>query len=286
MISPLHLRVESKFNYSQTSLQDFVDCPRRFYLRYIKKIKWPAVQSEPAREHEIFVLEGNAFHEAVRQYFLDVPEEKIRTSLSNSGLELWWDAFLPYVRNNSSLISPVSVRLPEFTLVGTLDQRKITAKYDLLVISPGGRITILDWKTSPKKPERSWLLGRIQTKLYPVLVTLGGKNLDTNGIIPENITMIYWFANQSGQTESIEFSEQKFIENKQEILSLISQIERLSKQVDEKSFPKTVDVKKCSFCVYRSLCGTGLHAGSLDDYQDYEPEDISIDFDQITEVSF
>ena len=36
------------FHFSQGSLQDYVDCQRRFQLRYLMKLAWPAVDAEPA----------------------------------------------------------------------------------------------------------------------------------------------------------------------------------------------------------------------------------------------
>ena len=40
------------FQFSQNSLQDYVDCPRRFQLRYLLRQPWPAVESEPLSEYE------------------------------------------------------------------------------------------------------------------------------------------------------------------------------------------------------------------------------------------
>ena len=33
---------------SQSSLQDYVDCARRFQLRYLDRLSYPAIESEPA----------------------------------------------------------------------------------------------------------------------------------------------------------------------------------------------------------------------------------------------
>jgi hypothetical protein len=40
------------FQFSQGSLQDYVDCRRRFQLRYLDQLAWPAVEAEPLLEHE------------------------------------------------------------------------------------------------------------------------------------------------------------------------------------------------------------------------------------------
>jgi hypothetical protein len=75
------------FLFSQTSLQDFVDCRRRFYLRYIQQIQWPAVHSEPFLENEKYILEGSLLHEAIHQFLIGIPGEYITKSSTVKGLK-------------------------------------------------------------------------------------------------------------------------------------------------------------------------------------------------------
>ncbi|MCZ7553427.1 MAG: PD-(D/E)XK nuclease family protein [Anaerolineales bacterium] len=42
------LRLPEGFHFSQTNLQDYRECPRRFKLRYMLGLAWPAIESEPA----------------------------------------------------------------------------------------------------------------------------------------------------------------------------------------------------------------------------------------------
>ena len=280
------MSILKNFHYSQSSLQDFKDCNRRFYLRYIKKIKWPAVQSEPIQENENYIVDGTALHEFIYQYLIGIPDDKIINTIFSSRVNIWWDNFLSLIKNDSSFANDRFLRLPEFTLVGMIGGYKLIAKYDLLVIQPDGIVFIYDWKTSQKKPKREWLTNRIQTKIYPALFLLSGQHLIRNEINPDDVTMNYWFANQSGQVESIEYSESKFNQDLNDLKDLITAIDQSAMSQTEIDFPVTEDTHKCGFCVYRSLCGTGVQAGSLDDYQDDTIEEISIDFDQINEVHF
>jgi hypothetical protein len=47
---------------SQSSLQDYNDCPRRFELRYLQRLAYPAIETEPALENEKHQREGEFFH--------------------------------------------------------------------------------------------------------------------------------------------------------------------------------------------------------------------------------
>ena len=54
------------FTFSQSSLQDYFDCPRRFQLRYIEQVAWPAVETEPMLENERRQQAGLHFHRLVQ----------------------------------------------------------------------------------------------------------------------------------------------------------------------------------------------------------------------------
>ena len=56
------------FMFSQGSLQDYTDCARRFRLRYLDRLAWPAAVAEPADEYELQAAEGAAFHRLVHQH--------------------------------------------------------------------------------------------------------------------------------------------------------------------------------------------------------------------------
>ena len=68
------------FQFSQGSLQDFVYCRRRFQLRYLMQLAWPAVAAEPADEHDIQLRQGEAFHHLVHQHMLGLPIEQLSQS--------------------------------------------------------------------------------------------------------------------------------------------------------------------------------------------------------------
>ena len=52
----------------------------------------------------------------------------------------------------------------------------------------------------------------------------------------------------------------------------------------------TDDGRRCSFCVYRSLCDRGVEAGEMgaseDDLDEEKALEIDLDFEQIAEIEF
>ena len=109
-IPPFHLESRSQlsshgipmnlpddFQFSQGSLQDFVDCRRRFYLRCLLRLRWPAVQSEPMLEHERYLQQGSDFHRLAQQALVGLPVERLSASLVGEDLSHWWENFLDFL---------------------------------------------------------------------------------------------------------------------------------------------------------------------------------------------
>ena len=74
------------FQFSQASLQDFQDCRRRFYLKYVEKLGWPAIEAEPALLNEELMQQGADFHRLVHQFFLAYTDQELnelKTFISN-----------------------------------------------------------------------------------------------------------------------------------------------------------------------------------------------------------
>ncbi len=79
---------------SQSSLQDYVDCSLRFKLRYLERLSYPAMESEPALENEQHQQEGEYFHRLIQQFLLGIPKEQISKLANTANLEKWWANFL------------------------------------------------------------------------------------------------------------------------------------------------------------------------------------------------
>ena len=289
------MTLPKNFQFSQSSLQDYVDCHRRFQLRYIQRRAWPALDSAPALESELFMQRGAQFHHLAHQYFLGIPTEKLARQIEGDEmLERWWQNFT----NLQGFQNPEGLRArPEISLSAPLGEFRLMAKYDLIIIFPsppaplpegeGGKATIFDWKTSRKRPKREWLEKKLQTRVYPYLLTRAGAQLNGGQpIAPEQIEMIYWFTDFPDQPARFSYSEEQFATDEAYLSGLIGEI----KSRGDDPAHLTEDEFRCNYCPYRSLCSRGDKAGVLNEMDEFnEPEigfELELDFEGITEVEY
>ena len=87
------------FQFSQSSLQDFEICPRRFELRYLWQLRWPAIEAVPIQEAERLRQLGVDFHRLVQQHLVGVEEAALTDSLTEAepDLQTWWQNYLAHV---------------------------------------------------------------------------------------------------------------------------------------------------------------------------------------------
>ena len=275
------MKVAEDFKYSQNNLQDFSDCRRRFWYRYIQDLSWPALEAEPAIENERFMRAGSAFHQLVHQYIVGIPREKLEASLVDPLLIKWWGNFIAHVPFDEQ-----EQHYPELPMITKLDGQLILAKFDLVIAHSDGHYTILDWKTSRKRPERSALSARLQTKVYPFVLANGPNKLSPEApISPEKIEMIYWFANYPDQPEVFAYSQAQYAEDQALLSDLINAVTALEGADD---FPLTLDLSRCKYCRYRSLCDRGIGAGDLEDaeFMEEAADDFEIDFNETAPIKY
>jgi len=272
------------FQFSQKSLQDYVECKRRFLLRYIMGITWPAIEIEPVLENERIIQLGAEFHHLVHQHLLEIPEVQLRVLIHDEELRSWWESYLDYT---GSTIEEDESRYPEIKISAPVEETRLVAKLDLLQATTSGRWIIFDWKTSRKRPKRKWLAERLQTRVYPYLLVRSGISINQGKPIePEIVQMVYWFAGFPEQPEEFRYDRKQFNADHAFLTKLVQVISNLN----EAGFALTPDKIRCRFCVYRSLCNRGVKAGALDEIGDiFDPEsttEVEIDFDQIDEIEF
>ena len=265
---------------SQSSLQDYLDCARRFQLRYLEKLSYPAVESEPALENEKHQQEGEYFHRLVQQSLIGIPSEQISKLANTANLQRWWENFL-HAKDLTGL-KDLSGLYAETTLSAPLGNFRLVAKYDLISVHDG-RVSIYDWKTYRKRSRNEWLKARMQTRVYPALLVRAGMHLN-NGkpFEPEQIEMVYWFTDFPEEPARFPYTSAQYKRDWDMLLKLADEIQSVS------SYPLTDDLQKCVFCNYRSYCERGAQAGDVNQAEaEMEAEELfDVNFEQIGEIAF
>jgi hypothetical protein len=274
--------LDDGFTFSQSCLQDFMDCPRRFDYKYIQKLRCPALQSEPYLEMEKRTEMGVAFHKMVYLSQMGFPYQIMQNQMG-SQLEEWMTRY-----SNSTLIGSLpSKKYMEFSLQIPLNGYRVLAKYDLIAVKPGTQMIIVDWKTNPRRPKPSALKNRAQSRLYRFIAVAAGESInDQLPVLPGHVKMVYWFTNFPDDPEVIPYNDHEWEIDHNWIGNMIDDIAHRSSG----DFEMTADENRCLFCSYRSICNRGVKAGGeMDGYLEFEgseTDDFSLDIHQVDEVEF
>ena len=268
---------------SQSSLQDYVDCPRRFKLRYLDRQPWPAPQTANALEFERQILRGQAFHRVMRQAHSGIPPRLLeRTVEGDPHLARWLSNYLA----SGPRGLPDELCEAEVALSAIVAGQRLHVRYDLLAGSAGGRWVIVDWKTGRRRSPGPWLRGRMQTKVYPWVLVEAGSSFNSNQAIdPGCVEMVYWFAEFPMQAEHVSYDAHTFSSDGAYLTALITDMKALSLD----GYVKTENRRSCRVCGYRSLCWEDVRAGPWSEAGDVEGgwsalEDI--DVESVTPIPF
>jgi CRISPR/Cas system-associated exonuclease Cas4 (RecB family) len=270
----------STFQFSQAKLQDYVDCKRRFQLRYVLMQPWPALITDAPLEFEQHRQRGTDLHQLIHQHTLDINAERLTATIHDPTLAGWWRTYLAHPPHGL----PEAIRRAELLFTAPLADYRLAAKIDLVAADPGRRLVVVDWKTVHKRPLRSALARRLQTRVYLYLAVEAGTTLNGGQQPqPQQVEMVYWFAGHDGATERFPYDPDQHAASSEYLASLIAEISAVRDPI----WPLTPDESLCRFCNYRSLCERGVKAGFLADLdEDVEPADLEIDLEQIAEVEF
>jgi len=301
------------FVFSQSSLQDYVDCPRRFRLRYLDHCRWPAPETADALEFEQVLKQGHAFHRLMRQLHSGVAASALEPAANaEPQLSRWWANY----RASPPPDLPAALREAEVTLSIPFGAYRLEGRYDLLAAEAAtasracgeaatasravgeaatasrasgeteARWVIVDWKTGAKRISRAWLQNRLQTRIYPFVLVRGGASFNQGVPIPAGIVeMVYWFAEFPLQPERFIYSAEACDADDRLLTGLLHEIEERSSG----DLVKTDNLALCRYCVYRSLCWDDVPAGRLADAEDSAAEDTGVedlDLDAIAPIPF
>ncbi len=269
--------------YSQSVLQDYLDCPRRFQLRYLRNLNWPAPRSTPLFAQEEHEEAGARFHRLVQQYYLGLPETAIERLASTPDLQRWWKNFVGSTHRPSRDLPGARFFTEALLSFPVHTEARLVARFDLVLMASNGHVLIVDWKTSRKRPHPLSLLQRMQTRLYRFLMVVAGQTWkDGEAIVPSQVEMLYWFAEYPEDPVRFSYSEEEYQRDFEWFPKLIQEIENAA------AFPPTEESRICMYCPYRSYCARGVRAGSWEE-MDEETERTSIfdvNFEQVAEIAF
>ena len=265
---------------SQSSLQDYMDCAQRFKLRYLDRLSYPAVETEPTLENEKHQQEGEYFHRLIQQHLIGIPAEQIAKFANTINLQRWWENF----QNSKDLtgLKDLSGLYPEATLSAPLGNYRLLAKYDLIAVQ-SGKAVIYDWKTYRKRPRNEWLAARMQTRVYRAMLVTAGAHLNQGQQLkPEQVEMIYWFGDFPQDPARFEYTSAQYQRDWDMLLKLADEVGTAT------SYPQTDDRQKCAFCTYRSYCERGIKAGDWNEEEaETQAEELfDVNFEQIGEIAF
>jgi PD-(D/E)XK nuclease superfamily len=268
------------FQFSQNGLQDYVECQRRFQLRYVLTQPWPALITEPALEAERHMQRGADLHQLAQQHTLGLDAERLEATIHDEVLRRWWHAYLAYPPPDL----PETLRRAEVRVAAPLAGYRLAATYDLLAAEPGERVVVVDWKAVLNRPSRATLARWLQTRVYRTLAVKAGAAFNGGRPPqPEQVEMIYWFAEFGGAIERFPYDAEQHTADGEYLAELIGEVVSHSEPI----WPLTPDERRCRFCNYRSLCERGVTAAFLDELEDdLEPAEVTIDLEQIAEVAF
>ena len=184
------------FSFSQSSLQAYDDCPRRFWLAYVEQLPWPAVEASPIQEHEELMRLGERFHRLVQRAEIGIDAEVVAAGLEPP-LSTWFDAYLrhrpadlptDFVEIERVLAMETGdwrVPSPVSNLQSSISTLRVAAKFDLIAAEPGGRVVIIDWKTAKRRSDPATLRQRWQSIVYPYVLVEASAALPWGPVRPE-----------------------------------------------------------------------------------------------------
>lgn len=295
MIQRMESILPEDFVFSQSNLQAFTDCPRRFWLAYIQRLRWPAVEAGPVQEYEYMMRLGSAFHRAVQRAEVGIEPDLIASQLEDP-LDQWFEDYRRFRPRDlpSTVVGVETVLGIPFQASNDGPIFRLAAKYDLLAVEPGKRAMIIDWKTTRRRTEPHTLRQRLQSQVYPYVVVEASANLPWGPIAPEQVEMRYWFTAAPDEPVNLRYDANQHAANYQLLQRLAAQILAGEEEADFPMLPDTEANRQrvCAYCAYRSRCDRGITPGHLDAVDDTEelistPQvALELNLDDVPEISF
>ena len=240
-------KLPAGFIFSQANISLFEACPRRFYLRYLRKMQWPSDLSAAEEERENALARGQRFHYLVQQDVLGLATDREVEASEDAVLAGWWTSFKLFEQEESA------DEFTELELCVPFGEFTIVAKFDRLVATTNGEFIIYDWKTGFREPKMQQFKASWQTAVYPYVLVEGGEVINGGqAIASDRVIITYWHAQYPQVVHRFPHNEEQHVATRGRLARVI---EDISDRTGEEEFELTSEISRCSGCEFRSYCG-------------------------------
>lgn len=268
-----HLKLPPGFQYTQAKLQDFLDCPRRFYLKYIEGQRWPAPVTVPQSAYEAAMRRGQLIHQIIERHQAGIALDNLQASyVDDDKLQKCLTRYMELCPE----LSEYAPAMAEARLSLLLNSNyHILAKFDWIGFN-AGRLMAIDWKTG-RLPATERLKQRMQTVVYLLVLYRSGAAL-----VQETVDeyVLRYVSLGTGEQRIFTVTTASVAALEKRVLSTIEAIQY-------SDYAKVEQHQPCRYCVYRGLCGRG-QAPHVDDTSNFEWDDTpgTIDLNNTEMVEF
>jgi hypothetical protein len=253
---------------SQGHLSVWTTCRRKFQHYFLDELSLPTASDVQSK-----LDLGTKFHLLIQQKELGLDVTDVAASEAN--LEKW---LLAFETNPPTTI--MGDRLSEHRRTCELHIHDhdyvLNAIYDLLIVSSGGThpareafpqeignrtstdtpvAQIIDWKTHQRPLSLAQLQTNWQTRLYLYILA------KTTDFAPEQLSMIYWFAN-TAKSITINYDRTQFQTTEHDLAEILSQISQAQLEGSFAQLP--VGSNECTRCDFAHRCLRASEADNLE----------------------
>lgn len=249
---------------SQSAIDTFDRCARRYYLRYVRGLDWPAPLTSSELEFEQAMRRGEHFHLLIQQHALGMEVTPMVEASGDVVLSDWWESYLQQAL--SLMPAQPQASYTEVELAVALEGVTLVAKFDRVVVEASGTMHIFDWKTGvPGSQER--LAQTWQSVVYQFAATERGAQLrqpaDEVVMRPEEVHLIYWHAREPASPVRLPYDGATHERGRQRLTAVVGEISALMAKAEENAFLRTPDEAECGHCPFRSYCERGREAAPI-----------------------
>ena len=230
---------------SQGQLNLLERCPRQFQHTYLQQLNSPL---DPKYQEGQTL--GSRFHRLMQQHTMGLPIDSFLQQ--HAQLKSWMTAFseaAPEIFTQKA--NSETFHDSEHYRTLQVENYLLTVIYDLL-IADNSTAQILDWKTSPKPPNKRNLEKNWQTRLYLYVLA------ETSEYPPENISMTYWFVQSEGKPQNIKFNYNSAAHEQtaKKLNQLLSKLtDWLERYQHKEQFPQvSLSNSSCELCNFTTRC--------------------------------